>query len=134
RRVLSRFVDPPLPLTRSGTVGSDPRPFATVYVSAGMGNPATRHAAVPPLGARHSHEEFHDTPIIDKGFFVLMGNNHYVLKQIAAGEHERLRGFVAWLLAAAKGYAVKLVNPGGVEVWKEGKFNVSSLDEVVPAF
>ena len=25
---------------------------------------------------------------------------------------------MAWLLAAAEGYAVKLVNPGGVEVWK----------------
>ncbi len=34
-------------------------------------------------------------------------------------EPERLRAFVGWLLGAAKGYAVKLVNPGGVEEWKE---------------
>jgi formylmethanofuran dehydrogenase subunit A len=37
-------------------------------------------------------------------------------------------------LHAAKGYAVKLVNPGGVEMWKEGAENIHSLDEKVEAF
>src|SRR5207244_10657754 len=46
----------------------------------------------------------------------------------------RRKAFVAWLLDAASGYAVKLVNPGGVEVGKEGQGNVTSLDEPVPAF
>ena len=107
------------PLTRSGTTGSIPSTFATGYLYAGMGYTTAFDAAIPPLSARHAHEEFHDTPIIDKGFFVLFGNNHYALKQIAAREPEKLRAFTAWLLAAAKGYAVKLVNPGGVEVWKK---------------
>jgi formylmethanofuran dehydrogenase subunit A len=111
-----------------------PSTFATGYLYAGLGYTTAFDAAIPPLGARHSHEEFHDTPIIDKGFFVLMGNNHYVLKQIEANEPERLKAFVGWLLDAAKGYAVKLVNPAGVEVWKEGKGNVTNLDEPVPAF
>ena len=31
----------------------------------------------PPLGARHAHHELADTPCLDKGFFVLVGNNHY---------------------------------------------------------
>ncbi|MGH7224862.1 MAG: amidohydrolase family protein, partial [Gemmataceae bacterium] len=106
--------------TRSGTTGSVPSTFATGYLYAGMGYTTVFDAAIPPLGARHAHEEFHDTPILDKGFFLLFGNNHYVLKQIAANEPERLRAFVAWLLSAGKGYAVKLVNPGGVEVWKQG--------------
>lgn len=122
------------PLTRSGTTGSVPSTFATGYLYAGLGYTTVFDAAIPPLGARHAHEEFHDTPIVDKGFFVLMGNNHYVLKQIAAAEHDRLRAFTAWLVDAAKGYAVKLVNPGGVEVWKEGKQNITNLDEPVPAF
>ena len=109
------------PLTRSGTAGSVPSTFATGYLYAGLGYTTAFDAAIPPLGARHAHEEFHDTPVIDKGFFVLFGNNHYVLRQIAANEPEKLRAFVGWLLGAAKGYAVKLVNPGGVEVWKEGR-------------
>ena len=47
-----------------------------------------------------------------------MGNNHYVMQAIQDGEPARLKAFVAWLLNAAKGYAPKLVNPGGVEIWK----------------
>jgi formylmethanofuran dehydrogenase subunit A len=122
------------PLTRSGTTGSVPSTFATGYLYAGLGYTTAFDAAIPPLSARHAHEEFHDTPVIDKGFFLLFGNNHYVLKQIAAGEPGRLRAFVAWLLGAAKAYAVKLVNPGGVEVWKEGSDNIHDLDARVDFF
>src|SRR5215831_254436 len=120
------------PLTRSGTTGSVPSTFPTGYLYAGLGYTTAFDAAIPPLGARHSHEEFHDTPIIDKGFFVLMGNNHYALKQIAAKEPEKLKAFAAWLLSSAKAYAIKIVNPGGVETWKEGADNVSGLDDEVP--
>src|SRR5437764_1707778 len=122
------------PQTRSGTTGSVPSTFATGYLYAGLGYTTAFDAAIPPLGARHAHEEFHDTPIIDKGFFVLFGNNHYVLRQVKAGDMERLRAFAAWLLSAAKGYAVKLVNPGGVEVWKEGGDNIHELDAQVEHF
>ena len=121
-------------ITRSGTTGSVPSTFATGYLYAGMGYTTVFDAAIPPLGARHAHEEFSDTPIIDKGFFVLLGNNHYVLNQIAANEPDRLQAFVGWLLYAAKAYAVKLVNPGGVEVWKEGGDNIHSLDGNVEHF
>src|SRR5436190_753282 len=112
------------PFTRSGTTGSVPSTFATGYLYAGMGYTTAFDAAIPPLGARHAHEEFHDTPVIDKGFFILMGNNHYALMQIAKKEPEKLKAFAAWLLGSAKAYAIKLVNPGGVEVWKEGGGNV----------
>src|SRR5262249_25616513 len=86
------------------------------------------------LGARHAHEELQDTPIIDKGFFVLMGNNHYILEQIQNHEPERLKAYVGWLLSAAKGYAAKIVNPGGVEVWKATGGNATKLDDVVEHF
>ncbi len=122
------------PLTRSGTTGSVPSTFATGYLYAGLGYTTAFDAAIPPLFARHAHEEFQDTPIIDKGFFVLTGNNHYVLRQIAAKEPAKLQAFLGWLLGSAKGYALKMVNPGGVEVWKEGKGNVTTLDDEVPAF
>jgi formylmethanofuran dehydrogenase subunit A len=121
--------------THSGTMGSVPSTFATGYKYIGLGYTTAFDAAVPPLAARHTHEEFEDTPCIDKGFYTLMGNNHYVMKAIQENEPERLRGFVAWLLGAAKGYAVKLVNPGGVEVWKHhAAGNVSGIDEPVDYF
>lgn len=128
-------VVPRTALTHSGTLGSVPSTFATGYKYLGLGYTTAFDAAVPPLAARHAHEEFEDTPAIDKGFYVLMGNNHYVMQAIRDQEPERLKGFVAWLLNAAKGYAVKLVNPGGVEVWKcHASGNVSGVDDNVDYF
>ena len=91
-------------------------------------------AAVTPLGARHAHEELEDTPVIDKGFLVLAGNNEIILDCLRTGELEKLRHVVAWLLSAAKGYGIKAVNPGGVEAWKASGGNVAGLDDVVPGF
>ncbi len=120
--------------TRSGTLGSVPSTFATGYKYAGLGYTTAFDAAIPPLGARHAHEEFHDTPIIDKGFYVLVGNNHYVMKQIQEQEPERLKNYLAWLLQMTKGYSCKLVNPGGVEVWKRTGGNATGIDETVEHF
>lgn len=119
---------------RSGTTGSVPSTFATGYLYSGLGYTAAFDAAVPALAARHVHEEFQDTPIIDKGFYVLVGNNHYIMKRIAAGEPDRVRNYLAWLLGATKAYAAKLVNPGGVEVWKMSGGNAKSLDDHIDHF
>ena len=127
----------PLPrsrLLRSGTLGSTPTTFATGYLYAGLGYTTVFDAAIPPLGARHTHEEFHDTPVIDKGFFVLVGNNHYLMDQLGNGEYERARSYCGWLLEATRGYALKVVNPGGVEVWKQGNNGMTGLDEIVCGF
>jgi formylmethanofuran dehydrogenase subunit A len=118
--------------THSGTMGSVPSTFATGYKYLALGYTTAFDAAVPPLAARHVHEEFEDTPCIDKGFYVLMGNNHYVMKAIHENEPQKLKAFMAWLLGAAKGFAPKLVNPGGVEVWKHhASGNVTDIDQSV---
>ncbi len=120
--------------TRSGTVGSVPSTFATGYLYAGLGYTTAFDAAIPPLAARHAHEELQDTPVIDKGFFVLMGNNHYIMEQLQNNEEERLKNYVSWLLNATKGYAAKIVNPGGVEVWKSTGGNATGLDDSIEHF
>jgi formylmethanofuran dehydrogenase subunit A len=120
--------------TRSGTTGSVPSTFATGYLYAGLGYTTAFDAAVPPLTARHAHEELQDTPVIDKGFYVMMGNNHFIMKQIEAGDQNVLDAYVAWLLNSAGGYAAKLVNPGGVEVWKCGGGDVAGIDACVDGF
>jgi formylmethanofuran dehydrogenase subunit A len=122
-------------LTRSGTTGSVPSTFATGYLYAGLGYTTAFDAAVPPLLAAHAHEEFADTPCLDKGCYLLMGNNHYIMQAIQQKEPAKLRAFMAWLLKAGKGYAPKLVNPGGVETWKSaGGSRNTGLDDVVPHF
>jgi formylmethanofuran dehydrogenase subunit A len=121
--------------THSGTLGSVPSTFATGYKYAGMGYTTAFDAAVAPMAARHVHEEFDDTPCIDKGFYILVGNNHYIMRAIQQREPERLKAFLGWVLSAAKAYAPKLVNPGGVEVWKQQQGgNVHDLDTRVEHF
>ncbi len=122
------------PSARSGRMGSVPSTFATGYKYAGLGYTTAVDAAIPPLGARHAHHEFRDTPVIDKAFLVLLGNNHYVMDRIREGDRARLRSYVAWLLNATKAFGVKVVNPGGIERWKQGEGNVSTLDDEVPHF
>jgi len=119
------------PLARSGSGGSVPSTFTTGYRYAGLGYTTAFDAAVAPLTARHSHSELDDTPCLDGGIFVLMGNDEYLLRQIESGERDRVRDYAAWLLGAAGGYAVKIVNPGGVEAWKTGQRNVGTIDDQV---
>lgn len=120
---------------RSGTLGSVPSTFATGYKYAGLGYTTAFDAAVPPMAARHAHLELADTPCIDSGFYVLLGNNHYVMDCLKQRDPARLRSYLAWLLGATKGYAPKLVNPGGVEVWKQsGQGALQGLEDKVPQF
>src|SRR5260370_31253839 len=89
--------------------------------------------AVGPLLARLAHAELDDTPIIDAGCYVLLGNDDYLLRQIAAGETAGARDYAAWLVAATRSYASKVVNPGGVARWKAGgrERDVTGLDDAV---
>ncbi len=121
--------------THSGTMGSVPSTFATGYKYAGLGYTTAFDAAIPPLSARHAHEEFQDTPCIDKGFYILVGNNQYLMRSIEQDEPQKVKAFLGWLLGSAKSYAAKLVNPGGVEVWKNHPSgNVAHIDSPVDHF
>lgn len=118
---------------RSGSGRTVPSTHLTGYLYAEMGYTTVMEAATAPLVARHTHEELADVPIIDKGAFITMGNNHFLMKCIRDGHHEMARDYVAWLLGASRGYALKIVNPGGVENWKWGR-NVGALDDEVIGF
>jgi len=139
RRILSdeRTADPASPpalfdtVARSGTGGTVPTTFTTGYRYAGLGYTTVFDAAVAPVGARDTHAQLDDTPIVDSGFFVLMGNDPYLLQQVAAGERDRARDYAAWLLGATGAYAIKLVNPGGIELWKRNVRAVKSIDDAL---
>jgi len=117
-------------LTRAGTGYSVPSTYVTGYRYAKLGYTTVVEPAMPLLKARHTHEEFLDIPIIDKAAFPLFGNNWFVLEFIKDKEYDKLAAYIAWILKSTKGYAIKIVNPGGVENWAWGK-NVDSLDDHV---
>ena len=124
-------------LLRSGTGGLVPSTFATGYRYSLLGYTTVVEAAAPPLAARHVLAELRDTPMIDKAFLILMGNNQVLfelIRQSGGAVSQQLRDAVAWWLDATGGYGVKLVNPGGVELWKQDNGNVHSLDDDVAGF
>jgi formylmethanofuran dehydrogenase subunit A len=124
-------------LLRSGTGGLVPSTFATGYRYSLLGYTTVVEAAAPPLAARHVLSELRDTPMIDKAFLILMGNNQVLfelIRESGGADAAQLRDAVAWWLEATGGYGVKLVNPGGVELWKQSNGDVESIDDTVAGF
>lgn len=128
-----RFVMPKTKITRSGSGFSTPSTFLTGYLYSIMGYTTAFTPAMPPLMARHTHEELHDIPMVDKAAYPLCDGNWFIMKYLKNGEIERCAAYVAWLLKATKGFVIKLTNPGGTEAWGWGK-NCRSLDDPVPYF
>jgi len=120
-------------ITRSGVGHSVPSTFTTGYRYSRMGYTTICNPSMPPLEARHTHEELDDTPMVDKATFPLLGDWWFVLELLRKNLLKECAVHVAWLISATKGYAIKIVNPGGVESWGFGR-NVKDLDEPVPNF
>ena len=101
-----------------------PSTFATGYRYSLLGYTTVVEAAAPPLAARQVLSELRDTPMIDKAFLILMGNNQVLfelIRESGGAVSSQLRDAVAWWLDATGGYGVKLVNPGGVEALQAGQ-------------
>ncbi len=120
-------------LTRSGVGYSIPSTFVTGYRYSKMGYTTVMNPSMAPLEAKHTHEELNDTPLLDKATYPLIGDWWFVLEYLQKGDLEGCARHVAWMLATTKGYAIKIVNPGGLESWGFGK-NVHSIDDQVPNF
>lgn len=119
----------------SGSLGSVPSIFTTGYQYTGLGYTTCFDAAISPLAARQVHFEFDQIPNVDTGFFTLVGNNHYVMDCVAKQDQAGLESFLGWLMNRAGAFAPKLVNPGGVELWKQSHTgNARDLDQDVHGF
>ena len=112
---------------------SVPTTLRTGYNYARMGYGFVMEAAMPPLFARHVHEEIRDTPIIDEGALPVFGNNWFVLEYLKNKEIENVAAYTAWLLRMTRGFGVKNVNPGGTEAWGWG-LNCYTVNDPVPYF
>ena len=125
--------EPKTSVMRSGVGHSIPSTFTTGYRYARMGYTTIMNPSMPPLEAKHTHEELNDTPMVDKATYPLLGDWWFVLEYLRDGRIEECARYVAWMMTSTKGYAIKIVNPGGLEAWGFGH-NVNSLDDQVPYF
>lgn len=120
-------------LTRSGSGYSIPSTFVTGYRYSRMGYTTVMNPSMAPLGAKHTHEELNDIPLLDKASFPLIGDWWFVLEYLKKHDLEACARHVAWMMDTTKGYAIKIVNPGGLESWGFGN-NVHSIDDEVANF
>jgi len=74
---------------------------------------ADRGARRPPRARRAADRR--------QGSFRPGREQRIVLDLARRGRQDELRACLAWLVESARAFAVKLVNPGGVEAWKEGR-------------
>lgn len=115
-------------ITHSGSGYTVPSVYKEGYDYVAMGYTTVFEAAMPPLEARHTHEEMRAIPILDMGAYLVLGNNWSVMRYIRDGDLEKAAAYVAWMMKTHKGYGIKCVNPAGVENWGWAK-NVHGLDE-----
>lgn len=113
-------------ILRAATGDATITSFAIGYRYAEMGYTAAFEAAMVPVNARQAHLELADIPIIDKGCYVMLGNDDFLLRMLAGkADQEAVNDYVAWMLNATRAVAVKVVNPGGISAFK---FNDRKLD------
>ncbi|MDI9633548.1 MAG: formylmethanofuran dehydrogenase subunit A [Methanolinea sp.] len=112
---------------------SVPTTFGNSYRYSAMGYTTVLEGAMAPLEARHTHEEFAATPHQDMLANTLFDGNWSVMEAVREKDVKRAAAVVAWTLAAVKGFAIKLTNPGGTEAWGWGK-DLAGIHEPVPHF
>jgi formylmethanofuran dehydrogenase subunit A len=115
----------PLPGLRGGSGFTTPSTFSTGYRYASMGYTAAFEPAMVASNARAAQIEMTDVPILDKGAYVMLGNDEFLLQRLASGAAQsEVNDYVAWMIGATAARAVKVVNAGGISAFK---FNSRSL-------
>jgi formylmethanofuran dehydrogenase subunit A len=113
-------------VTRPATGRAIPSTLDAGYRYAEMGYTAAFEPAMLASNARQTHMEMGDTPIVDKGGFVMLGSDDFCLRQLAGKtDSSAIKDYLAWTMHAAQAIAVKVVNPGGISAFK---FNQRQLD------
>ncbi|MFM7592545.1 MAG: formylmethanofuran dehydrogenase subunit A [Isosphaeraceae bacterium] len=135
RRLESGRSMPDLNLLAGGTLGSCPTSSLTGFLYSGMGYTTVNDAAISPSGAYLAHQELAETPLVDRSFLTLAGNHRYLLEILMRGESQaKVDSFVRWLIWRTGSLGIKVVNPGGIEAWKQGQPRITDIDEMVHQF
>ncbi len=123
---LARLLMPP------PTDGREPALWSTIRTGQlynQMGYTACFEPAMLLSGARHTHLELADTPGLDSGAYVVLGNEDWLLEALANQQSDaELDALVGWSVVASRALAVKVVNAGGISAFKYGQRSLS-VDE-----
>ena len=97
-----------------------------------MGYTACFEPAVLPANARQAHAEMADTPWLDTGGYLLLGNDRLLLEWIRDEVPQtQINDYVGWMVRAHQCCAVKVVNAGGIDAFKFNQRHLSVDDKHV---
>ena len=127
-----RRIAPQLARRRPAAV---PTIHATGAVYAALGYTTVFDAAIATAAAAAAHAELADLPILDKGIYLLVGDEAAVLAALERDDPAETVRLVGSALAAGRGWAVKIANPGGPVFWKHGRRgDQHDLDTRLPGY
>jgi formylmethanofuran dehydrogenase subunit A len=102
-------------------VAAVPTIHATGALYAALGYTTVFDAAIACAAADLAHLELGELPILDKGIFLLAADRDDVLGTLSRADAHGLQPLLGRILAAGRGWAVKVANPGGAAFWKHGR-------------
>ena len=108
-----------------GRRGDAPAAVPTIHATgalyAALGYTTVFDAAIATSAATIAHAELAELPILDKGIYLLAADEANVLAAAARDDRDTLRRLLAAAIAAGRGWAVKVANPGGPAFWRRGR-------------
>ena len=127
-----RRIAPHLARSRPAAV---PTIRATGDLYAALGYTTVFDAAIATASAGIARLELSELPILDKGMYLLVADEHAVLEALARRDHEETTRLVSEAVRAGGGWAVKIANPGGAVFWKHGRRgDHRDLDDTIPGY
>jgi formylmethanofuran dehydrogenase subunit A len=108
-------------LARGASPAAVPTIHATGALYAALGYTTVFDAAIATAAAPIAHMELAELPILDKGIYLLAGDEAAVLAAIAKNDAAETARLVSEAITRGRGWAVKVANPGGPCFWKHGR-------------
>ena len=116
-----RRITPHLARHRREGPAAVPTIQATGGLYAALGYTTVFDAAIALAAADVAHRELAELPILDKGIYLLAGDDAAVLDALARGDALETARLVGAAVTRGRGWAVKVANPGGPAFWKHGR-------------
>jgi formylmethanofuran dehydrogenase subunit A len=88
---------------------------------AALGYTTVFDAAIATGASRLAHLELDELPILDKGIYLLAGDDRSVIDAADGGDDATLHRLVGAAIGAGRGWAVKIADPGGNLFWRYGR-------------
>ncbi len=116
-----RRITPHLARHRREGPAAVPTIQATGALYAALGYTTVFDAAIALAAAEVAHRELAELPILDKGIYLLAGDDAGVLDALARADAAATTQLVGAAVTRGRGWAVKVANPGGPAFWKHGR-------------